>query len=358
LSADIELDHVRIDGSEHLAIGTNGSGTLRVTDSAITNAVQIEAGVDGIGLGSLGAGQITAERVRIAHCPTWGVVATGDGSTATVSNSVIDDVALGLNADSGGVVNASGVSVSNAREGGIFAGWNGTLIAAGVAVRGVTDDARADGVCALVINAATMDLRESVMQNCLTAGVWVERASATLDNVLVADVAPGRIGYGIGVASVGSQELGLSRVSIERVHGFGLGALSSGPPDRPSGSLVGTDIFVRTVAEGHIQPANAGPAVSYGLEAAQSSNLTLSRVVTANAEIGFENSDGTISIDNGVVTGSVGEAGSIASPASMLTLASVSMFGNANDGIVTRADLPAAAAFDAPPDPCTNDGCL
>lgn len=192
------------------------------------------------------------------------------------------------------------------------------------------------------VSGSRLDVRGVLVDGAFEGGVLAvdEGTTATLSDVLVRSIAASARGLGWGVAAVGGASLTASRVAVDSVQGIALGAVPN-TVDTPPATLVGEDLFVRDVRPGALRAtmeATPDPnSASAAIVASDRSSVTLRRSTVLDCGYAFYNDRGSLSIEQGVVSGMLDAVG--AYNQSPPQLSAVWQYGNANNGVVSNATL-------------------
>jgi hypothetical protein len=276
----------------------------------------------------------------------WGV-AVGPAATVAVNRSVIQQISP---------VGASCYDGSS-------------LVVRDSTLRGITS--RGDGNAAVALEAflgGIIDAQRVLIDQCDDSGMMAEAMGRiSLSDSILERISPSPYGYGQALAALGSGTIAVSRVAAVETGGAAIMATPGGDLESGSGTgsaVSGHDIYVADVRSSSIRvaigddgtPRADGPAVSYALHAGAGSNVRIDHGVLVRAGFGFYDASGTMTLSSSVISEMLDSAGASSGPSPTLT--DMSIFGNADNGIAIRGDLPSAAILPPPTPACTNPNCL
>jgi hypothetical protein len=385
------LTATRVLVTDNTMFGLVSSGPdslLSLQDSVVRRTHPLPNARTGQGLQADGGGHLVATRVLIDDNRGAGVNAMQPDSTITLMDSVVrgtrsadasnaDDIyARALNAEAGGVLEASRVLLDDNDEVGASATLAPSRLSlADSAIRASHGlSAGFLGFGAQAVLGGHLELTRVLVAACRESGLigaWSGSQILARD-VIVADIAPSVRGFGMGVQLIGGARADADRLAIARTSGAAIAAVPwtprpfspTDPPEEQGATLTARDVYVRGVSPSVIMydPTASSPPtrmVAYGLHAAMGTSLDFTHAFVDDAGYGFVVSAGALAIHAGVITGSRDAAGAVNAVApGALVLENVSLVGNANDSVLRDTDLPSATTLPPPPPVCSIDGCM
>jgi len=300
--ATVSVSRARLDEVTGTALGADSAARLEVRDTVVRAPVahepNTEAGQQFTGLGALVRESATGifERVVIEDATTAGALVSS-GASLLLRDCAVRRVrrwrneilGWGVGSTFGGQLEARGLLVENAFEGGVLLAGNG--------------------------------------------------ATGVLEDAIVRTVAASARGLGMGVGVFDGATGTFDRVAIDAVEGIGLGV--GGATSAAAGTARASDVFLRSVRPGTLAPRGPGFAepqtASIGIISTRGTSLTASRITAFDAGYGVYNQGGTLVLRQGVVSGMVDALGAFEEREP--SLVDVWGHGNANNGVRSNTTL-------------------
>ncbi len=309
--AALDATRVRLQGNHDVAAMAQ-AGALTFRDGVILDTrPSVRAGqAVAVGLG----GEATVERSVLQGAVDIGAVAFGAGSSLTLRDVAVRDVASrahdggggwGVGAFHGGLVAAEGLLVERASRAGVIA---------------YADD-------------AGVELRDAVVRDLRGTGP----------------------GYGAGVIAVDRGHVDAARVAVVGAAGAGVVATAyTGRSAVVYGATVrAADLFVRGVRASGVDDASPrAPRVAYGLHAGRDCALEAARATVVDADWGFFHSAGSLTLRRALLANQRRGAGAanLVDARHPLVVEAVALRGNASDAVARDVDLP-TLNLAPPPEP-------
>ncbi len=387
-SASVTLTRCALDSFFGNGVSAAGAGTRVVLADVVVSRTREFWAQDSVtrrygdfgGFGILASdeAQIEASRVHVDQATRVGVIVAGTGTRADLRDVVISrtresnrgGMGRGLQAQDGSALFAERLRILDNIEYGLVASGNGTSMSVRdseiAGTRSVLDGQAGQGVNVFGHNTVTLE-RMSIRDH-REAGIYVESyygqaATVSMRDVWIDGVAPSAIGFGGGVSVLGSSAVDISRVAITRVFATGLsiapGRETMGFPSLPNVHV--DDLFVAGVRSGTIATTGLGPTLmpagetlSVSLYVGLEAMLDLRRAVLSDSGHGFYVAGGGLTWRDGLITRQLDAAGAVLERTTSRPpeLMDVTRTGNANDDVVSRAELPSASALPAPTPVC------
>lgn len=300
----IELRDARFERVTGTAIGAEQSSSL-VGERVIVHGPVEPAPTPGPlrvyrgGIGVLVRGSSTATlRGFVVDGAVNAAMFATQGSTLTVRDTVLSQslrstdgmLGWGLGAVSGSRLNAFGVLVDGAFEGGVLSVDEGT--------------------------------------------------TATIADVIVRSVVASSRGLGWGVVAAGGAAMTAARVAVDATQGIAMGAVPNVAESAPA-ILQADDVYIRDVQPGTLRATSDGsPApnrASAAIVASNRSRVQLRRATVLDCGFGLYSDRGALSIDQAVISGMLDAVGAFNEAAPQMN--AVWAHGNANSGVVSNSTL-------------------
>lgn len=350
-----------------IAIQGKGSSLERLEDSVVRGTYGVpelafdRAGGDGVNVTADGRGVI---RRTLFQSNAYIAVGALNGGTLTLDTVAIVDThtrrdgyyGIGLGAGEHARVEASRCIISHSRGGGVLAN-HGSLSLSGCIVRDTLGDERNGslGQGLTAVYGAQVELRDTAFVRSRHQGVACVETDTrcSLSDVAIFDTEPSNFvdlrepGFGLGLIALGAT-MDAHRVALVRNNGAAILSTSALQAPELQAQLDLEDVFVQTVRPQYIRYMMPfGEREAYGLHVASRSTLNVSRAVVSDAEFGFFQSGGTLTLRDAVLCGNTALAGGIAPgvPASAARFERVLNTRNRDDVILrdvtsTEASLP------------------
>ncbi len=377
-AASIEVVGSVVTGNAEMGVLAYGAGSrVSLEDSVVARSRRTAGNGAGRGLEAGGGANVVATRTLLVDNEGGGAGADGSGSILDLHDSIImggaateSDEDRCTFAQHGAALTMSGVAVSDCAEMGMGATGDGTVVTmvdcvvratrqrGGFWGRGieVSTGARLDATGVLVTDVHEIGLAASL------------RATASLIDVIIEQVAASPLGFGVGAVAFGDARIDAARLGAISVAGLGVGPARFEIPDSPpidGATFTARDVFVRDVRTSTIRferPGGAsipvGRSVAYGAHAGAGCTFSLDQFVLDGGGHGFF-AAGAIALRHGVVARQLDAFGAAAggSRATATTLSTVAQTGNANESVVDLTELPEASALPSPTAVCAMSRC-
>jgi hypothetical protein len=172
----------------------------------------------------------------------------------------------------------------------------------------------------LAVGGAQIDLRETAFVRAHERAVFCGEAGTrcSLWDVAIFDTEPSNFvdlhepGFGLGLTALGAT-VDAHRVALVRNNGAAVVSTSALQAPEQQARMDLEDVFVQTVRPQYIRYMRPyGEREAYGLHVASRSVLNVSRALVTDAEFGFFQSGGTLTLRDAVLSGNTTLAGGIA----------------------------------------------
>ncbi|MFO0604795.1 MAG: right-handed parallel beta-helix repeat-containing protein [Polyangiales bacterium] len=372
--ASLRAVGLQVLGARGVGVSALGAGTSAVLAGSLVRRTEQLAGNGGQGLVVDEGAALAASSTAVEASVAQGVLARGAGSALTLEGCAVRDTAAGpaqhngagLLAMAGASLRARGIVVERSVSFGLIAHGEGTTASlAGSAIRDTRHDAwGAAGKGAAVSVGASLDLTGVLVADSFEEGLFATAAGTRLAarDLLVLGTRPSDGGLGHAILIDGARSE-LDRVALQGCAGAGLLVSGSNRAEAPTAVR---DLVVREVRPGTIRsvfegatPRPFGPLVSYGIHANYGGAVAVTGALVDVGDLGLFNAGGELSLTDAVVSRQREGVGGYAAgtPPGATTLVRVVSVDNVDGALRLRNDLPAAASLGAPLDPCA-DGCL
>jgi len=344
-------------------------GALALRDARIARVRGLPDGNLGVGLFAA-RGEVDAARVRVEAAEQFGALSVGgrmafrDGVVQATGPTTDGRGGVGLAAFEGGAAAVTRAAVLDGGDFGVLARDPSSRVAlTDVLVRGTRPvfDGSASGGVALALGA-TGSLDRVWVTGVHHAGVQAvgDGSAVTLRDVVVDDVRPTRLGFGVGVVAAAGGRATVEGAALRGLGGYAVGAVV-GRSERGAAvggsAVVARDLYIDGVAERPVRfELPVGPPVSFGIHVGEGCDVSLDRAVVTGASWGFFQQSGALRWRDGVVapTAATG-ASNDATTARPLELVRVSAVGRAA-GVLRGVALP-ESLLPPPQAPCAEPPC-
>lgn len=354
-----------VDGVREAGVLASGAGSrITLTDAVVRGTLPRASGEGGVGLFAADGAALDATRVRLeesresALVAQAGAVTFRDGLILDTRPSVRGgrSVAVGF----GGQATVERSVLQGAVEFGAFAlGAGSSLTLRDVAVRDVAprahDEGGGWGVGAF--HGGRVVAEGLLVERASRAGViaYADDARVELRDAVVRDTRGAGSGFGAGALAADRGHLDIARVALVGAGGAGVVATAYAGRDAVvyGATVRAADLFVRGVrASGVDDQSPRAPLVAYGLAVGRDCALEAERATVLDADWGFFHNAGSLTLRRALVAGQRRGAGAanLVDARHPLVVEAVSLRGNASDAVARDIDLPSLQLV-PPPEP-------